>query len=364
MKTAPKVSVVTICYNQEKYIGEALQSFVEQQTDFPFEIIVADDKSTDKTPEIIEAYAKKYPDLFVPVLRKKNYGVQKNMRDALKRARGAYIALCEGDDYWTDNTKLQRQADFLDSHPAYGMCFHPVRVFFQNKEEEDSFFPAPEKGHVFTVNELLRWNFIQTNSVMYRKQNYDKMPEEALPLDWYMHLYHAQFGKIGYIDRVMGAYRRHASGIWWAAHNNRDELWRKHALEYLHTYKAILSMYGGDKKHVAILRNGTAEIFENIIDVENKYHEGLLHKATTMFPEDAEALMVSRQQKIREMESRIAELEKNLQAKHDESVELRKEIQDKADIVAAQAKELTAIKTSRVWVARNKVARVVGKKVI
>lgn len=363
MKGKPKVSVVTISYNQEKYIQEALESFVTQKTDFAFEVIVADDGSSDKTQELIASYAKRYPDIFRPILRNKNIGIHKNISDALNHARGDYIALCEGDDYWTDNTKLQRQADFLDKHPSYALCFHPVRVFFQNKEEEDSTFPEQGKDLKFTTEELLRWNFIQTNSVMYRKRNYRNLPQDVLPLDWYLHLYHAQYGKIGYIDRVMGAYRRHASGIWWASHDNADELWRKHAMQYLSTYRAISEMYGKNEKYKAIIGNGVADILKNTADVESKYHDGLLLKVVKTFPDYVEAFVISQQKKIRDTEEYANGVSGGLRGKEEQVVHLNKVINQKDQEIDAYLKELNTLKSSRVWVLRNKVARLTGKKV-
>lgn len=364
MRGRPKVSIVTISYNQEKYIQEALESFVTQETDFAFEVIVADDGSTDKTQEIITSYAARYPDIFRPILRDKNIGIHKNISDALSRARGEYIALCEGDDYWTDTTKLQRQADFLDKHPSYSLCFHPVRVFFQNKEEEDSIYPEQGHGYRFTIEELLRWNFIQTNSVMYRKRDYKNLPQDVLPLDWYLHLYHAQYGKIGYIDRVMGAYRRHASGIWWASHSNADELWRKHAMQYLSTYQAISSMYGKNEKYRTIISNGAADILRNTVDVESRYHDGLLLKIVSTFPDEIVAFILSQQKKIKDTEEYADGVSGGLHGKEEEVAHLNKMLGQKDQEAREYLKELDALKSSKIWVVRNRVARLIGKKVI
>ena len=132
MSKRPLVSVVSITYNQEKFIREALEGMVLQKTNFDFEIIVADDASTDATAAIIQEYADAYPGLIKPVLRKKNLGAIANSLSSLRLARGKYLALCEGDDYWTDENKLQKQVDFLEAHQDYALCFHPVRVFFDD----------------------------------------------------------------------------------------------------------------------------------------------------------------------------------------------------------------------------------------
>lgn len=249
----PKVSIVAISYNQESYVLEALESFLAQKTDFEFEVIIGDDASTDGTQKIISQFVKKHPKIVRPILRKRNVGVHENLFDVLRQAKGEYIALCEGDDYWTDPTKLQRQADFLDSHPDYALCFHPVKVFFQKGEEPDTIFPEDKEG--FTTERLLEVNYIQTNSVMYRKQTYDDLPIDILPLDWYLHLYHAQFGKIGFIDRVMASYRRHEGGIWWNTYKQPSLFWEKYGSAYLTFLRNIMTMYGRQPEYRDIILN-------------------------------------------------------------------------------------------------------------
>jgi glycosyltransferase involved in cell wall biosynthesis len=214
MTRKPLVSVIIITYNQENYIGQALESIVTQKTSFEFEVLVGDDMSTDKTPAIISDFAQRYPAIIKPIIRKKNLGPAPNFVETLKLSQGRYIAICEGDDYWTDPLKLQRQADFLDANPDCVVCFHPVRVIYENGTHEDEIYPVQKDG--FTLERLVEGNFIQTNSVMYRATNYNDLPDDILPLDWYLHLYHAKMGGIGFIDKTMAVYRRHKGGIWWS----------------------------------------------------------------------------------------------------------------------------------------------------
>lgn len=239
-KKAPKVSIVTICYKQEKYIAQALESFVSQKTNFDFEVIVGDDASPDDTQKIIKEYADKYPEIIKPILRRHNVGPGENVKDVYNRATGEYLAICEGDDFFTDENKLQIQVDYMEAHPDVSICFHPVKVFYQNKEKEDKEF-RPKR---ISVEALLKNNFIQTNSVMARRQNYEDMPVDIMPGDWYMNLFHAQFGKIGYIDKVMSAYRKHDQGIWWGAKPDSDEIFKKYGVAQFNTYMRILKMYG------------------------------------------------------------------------------------------------------------------------
>lgn len=285
---SPKVSVVSVSYNQEEYIRQTLEGFLDQQTDFDFEVVIADDASTDRTPEIIQEYADKYPRVIKPILRKKNIGVLQNFVDTLRAAKGKYIALCEGDDYWTDPEKLQRQFDFMESHPDYAVCFHPVRVVFENNEEKESIIPAIKGKFRPTREDLLKRNFIQTNSVMYRRQPYENMPQEdILPVDWFLHLYHAQFGKIGFINRAMSVYRRHPGGIWWDSYANMEGIWRKHGLRWLGLYVEILKMYRTKPAYRKIAEGSVINMFATLQKIAEKYGEDQFQKALARFPQEA-----------------------------------------------------------------------------
>lgn len=118
------VSIVCITYNHEPYLRQALEGFLMQETDFPVEIILAEDCSTDGTRTICEEYAEKYPGKIKYIYRDHNVGYNENEYEAMCTATGKYIAYCEGDDYWTDSLKLQKQVDFLESHPDYSVCWH------------------------------------------------------------------------------------------------------------------------------------------------------------------------------------------------------------------------------------------------
>ena len=122
----PLVSVCTITYNHEKFIAEALDSFLMQETDFPFELVVDDDCSPDGTADVVRQYMIKFPNIIKPNLREKNVGMMPNFIENMKRAKGKYIALCEGDDYWTDPLKLQKQVDFLEGNEGYVCAYHAV----------------------------------------------------------------------------------------------------------------------------------------------------------------------------------------------------------------------------------------------
>lgn len=254
----PLVSIICITYNQKEYITQTIDGFLEQKIDFPFEILVHDDASTDGTTEILKKYADSHPGVFRLFLEKENQYSKRNfkfIKDMYVASKGKYIAICEGDDFWTDPTKLQLQVDFLENHADYAVVFHPVRVFFENGEHDDSIFPDMKSG--FTLKRLLQSNFIQTNSVVYRAHSdYSDMVYDVLPGDWYTHLYHAQFGEIGFIDRVMSAYRRHEEGVWWSSMDeDRSEFWTKYRDGYMTFHAQLLKMYDSPEYSEVIARN-------------------------------------------------------------------------------------------------------------
>ncbi len=240
-----KVSILCPTYNHEKYISQALEGFVRQKTNFKFEVIIGDDCSTDRTPDIIQDYVDRYPDLFVFVRRNKNLGCRQNSLDLRRRVRGQYVALNEGDDYWTDPMKLQIQADYLDSHPECAVCFHPVLVIDEDKPKKQKVFPLIDQhlaGIKFSAEHLLRRNFIQTNSVMYRWQFHDLEDEgytsHLQPGDWYNHLLHAQYGQIHLLEKVMSVYRKHPGGVWSTAKDHITRM-KKWGNEHIHFFRTV-----------------------------------------------------------------------------------------------------------------------------
>ena len=132
------VSIRCVTYNQEKYISQALDSFLMQKTNFPFEIVVHDDASTDKTIEIIKEYEKKFPDIVKPIYETENqYSKKDNSLDLiiLSHLKGKYTAYCEGDDFWTNKNKLQKQVDFLEQNLDYGFCCTDVDIYYEDKKK-------------------------------------------------------------------------------------------------------------------------------------------------------------------------------------------------------------------------------------
>jgi glycosyltransferase involved in cell wall biosynthesis len=212
-----KVSVVMVTYNQEAYIGQAIEGVLMQQTDFPVELVIGEDCSTDGTRAIIEQFQTKYPDRIRAAFRDTNLGGAENFRQAYDDATGEYIALCEGDDYWTDPLKLQKQVTFLDAHPEYSFSFHNVNVLDQATGTTRHHLAPGTMQSRYTVANLFSGNFIQSCSVVYRRCNLPALPEwlQKLPIgDWPIHMLHAEHGPIHYQDEIMGVYRILSSGAW------------------------------------------------------------------------------------------------------------------------------------------------------
>lgn len=166
------VTIQCITYNHEPYIRQALEGFVMQKTNFRFEAIVHDDASTDGTAAIIREYAERYPDIIKPIYETENqYSKGDGSLGRIMRAHthGKYVALCEGDDYWTDPNKLQLQVDFLESHPDYSMCFHNAIVHYQDNSKPDHIYDKETQTKEYNIKDLiLRW-YVPTASIVYKK---------------------------------------------------------------------------------------------------------------------------------------------------------------------------------------------------
>lgn len=274
----PDVSIVCITYNHETYIGDALRSFLEQRQDgFRFEIIVADDASTDGTPEIVAQFCEPYPELMFPILRQHNVGIQRNLLDAMTKARGRYIALCEGDDYWIDSSKVVKQVRLLDADPSASLCFHPTRVTFAGNSESDSVWPKLDNAANFSVERLIMANYIPTNSVMYRNLgDYRSLVVgDVLPLDRLLHLMHAMSGRILFVDEVMSVYRRHPGGVWWDG-DGRTAFWSRNAHRYMAMYENMARIVGEDTELEKLVLVSMERTFSDIVrDLDDEQPEAL-----------------------------------------------------------------------------------------
>lgn len=164
------VSINCITYNQVNYIRQCLEGFLIQKTNFDYEVLIHDDASTDGTDDIIREYAQKYPTIIKPIFEKENQyskGVPISATFNYPRAKGKYIAVCEGDDYWTDPYKLQKQVDFLESHPEYAMCFHDCYI---RNETQNEFYHEEIQDRDYSVKELFSKWIVPTASMLLKKE--------------------------------------------------------------------------------------------------------------------------------------------------------------------------------------------------
>ena len=229
-KKIPAVSIGCVTFNHENYIAQAIESFLIQETSFPVEILIYDDASTDTTPEIIREYESAYPDVIMPIYQTENQFSKKqvrgiNLRFNFSRARGKYMAMCEGDDYWTESLKLQKQVDFLEANPEYVLCQHKTEMIW----EDDS---CPPKLQFCDRDELITQDILKrnlfsdslgpvprthTSSSVFRmslfRNGFPSRYEEIFAADRYMYLWASLQGKIKVLPDVMSVYRQHDGGI-------------------------------------------------------------------------------------------------------------------------------------------------------
>jgi glycosyltransferase involved in cell wall biosynthesis len=216
----PLVDIVLIAYNHERYVGQAIESVLAQQTDFAYRLIIGDDCSTDNTQAIIKSYAEQYPNLIKTMLDSEHRGFRHKDRVGIKAldvCNAKYVAFLDGDDYWTDPSKLQKQVAFLETHPDFSICYHNARMFYEDGSRETTNWLQPDHKEVSTLEDLLFVNFIPTCSVVFRRGLLGEWPDWLFTLgmaDWPIHIMNAQHGKIEYLNEVMATYRVHDKGTW------------------------------------------------------------------------------------------------------------------------------------------------------
>lgn len=226
MNAKIKVSVLMLTYNHGKYLAEAIESVVKQQTNFPFELVIGEDCSTDHTAQICREYQQKYPELIKLTVHDKNVGLQENFIRTYNQCTGQYMAICEGDDFWINKRKLQIQADFLDANPIYSACFHRALNYYQ----EDGSKSIGNGGHqkrVNTVYDIINSNPITNVTVMFRRGLFGELPEwfsRVTSYDFAVHVLNAEHGDVYFMNRVMAVYRQHKESIWSMASSEKQIL--------------------------------------------------------------------------------------------------------------------------------------------
>ena len=213
-----RVTVLVMTYNHERFIGQALDSTLTQETNFDYEILISEDYSTDRTRQIVQEYARHHPRRIRLILSDHNLRSNEIVTRGIRQALGEYIALLDGDDFWLDRHKLQKQVDFLDTHPECTVCFHQAIARDERGERPDWYWTPANQKEFSMLEDICMGNFIATGSTMFRRAAIDAPPEwysSFFPItDWPLHILNAEKGKIGYINEVMSVYRYHEDGAY------------------------------------------------------------------------------------------------------------------------------------------------------
>lgn len=282
----PLASIIVLAYNQEKYIVHTLEGLLMQRTSFPYEIIVHDDASSDSTSDIIRSYALNYPSIIKPILQKENkysvYGISFQFDYVFSEARGRYIAMCAGDDYWIDPLKLQKQVDFLEKNHDYGLI-HTKAVIY--KEETKRF----EGVHGYEVSDfegLLTENTIATLTVCLRNSLLKQYLKEINPQtkfewtaeDFPIWLWFINHSKIKFIKDITCFYRKHDLSI----SHNKDEAKN---LEFSEGVYAIVDYYLNKYPGLKSEKRIRARYYSNMIKMYflNKKWDGILNSAKIFY---------------------------------------------------------------------------------
>ena len=216
------VSVCMITYNHEEFICEAIEGVLMQKTNFPIELIIGEDCSTDNTRKIVLEYAEKHPDIICPLLPESNLGMMKNFIQTMEAARGKYIALCEGDDYWTDPYKLQKQVDFLEANEEYTVCSHRFHIYNKNankliQDHLADLFLDKEFGCEFDLEANMKYAMSKTLTLLFRRSSIDfsLLNQYKYTRDVHLQYHLLNQNRKGYcLSFFGGVYNEHEGGVY------------------------------------------------------------------------------------------------------------------------------------------------------
>ena len=273
------VSIICNAYNHEEYIRDALESFVMQKTNFKFEALVHDDASTDKTADIIREYEKKYPDIIKPIYQTENQ-YSKNVAIGIKyqfpRAKGKYIAVCEGDDYWIDPYKLQKQFNAMEKHPELDVCTHSSMTIDAKSGEILEYTRPSRKNGIIPVEKVINGGggFVSTNSLFYRAEINKNIPEfrKYLCLDYTVQIHSSLRGGMLYINDCMSAYRYMVQGSWtqrMKADEKKTEEHNKKVTRMLEILNRETQYRYSKTINLHIMQNKSQDVYNKVL---NKQH--------------------------------------------------------------------------------------------
>ena len=277
------VSVLCTAFNHGEYIAQALESFVSQQTDFPFEVLVNDDRSSDNTADIIREYAEKYPHIIRPFIQEKNlYSQGINIYDHVfyPNAKGKYFAICEGDDYWTDPMKLQLQVDFLENHPEYSACVHNTLISHCDGSAADRELIPPSEDRDLPFEHVIKGMAVSfhTSAILARREYLEESPDfKAVAVkynfsDYPVAIWLTMKGKVRFLERSMSVYRVASNaGSWSHGVGRRYGSLKTFITGEVAMFKALLPHLEGERLEAA--RQELLEREFELMFIEGRMHE-------------------------------------------------------------------------------------------
>jgi glycosyltransferase involved in cell wall biosynthesis len=278
-----KVTVLLTTYNHEKYIAQALDTVLMQETEFDYEIVVLEDCSTDRTRDILLSYQMQYPGKIRLRLAERNEPTNSRpFAEEFQASSSPYIAMLDGDDYWTSSKKLEKQVEFLEAHPDCVLCFHNAIMIYEDGRVPGRYNGLNQKP--FSVLEdLWQYCFIASATPMLRKNVLDKFPEwyYTTPVgDWPLYMLCAQHGQIGYMDEILAVYRIHGEGIW-SKQNKIQKL------------ESLIAIYESMNANLGFRYNGIVQSriskWKNDLEIAKRVEE----LAAAVLPREATVIVIS-----------------------------------------------------------------------
>jgi RimJ/RimL family protein N-acetyltransferase/glycosyltransferase involved in cell wall biosynthesis len=213
----PTVSIFCMVYNHEKYISDAIEGFLMQKNNFNSVIVIGEDCSRDGSRNVINSYVERFPGKFRLIYHDLNVGAHKNQQIVLKNCNGKYVAMCEGDDYWTDHLKLQTQIDYLEANHKYSICFTDYSIYHQNSNSHvyPNLTEKYKNINTFSRKDIVLNNFIPTLTSVFRNKpdTLNFLNKELFPGDWFIHILNSKYGKIKFLPINSAVYRKHEGGV-------------------------------------------------------------------------------------------------------------------------------------------------------
>lgn len=271
------IAILMPTYNHGNFITQSIEGVVSQLTDFTFKLFIVDDYSTDNNSQICQQFADAYPDKIVFSRNERNLGANKTgeiLREKGFSSNAKYVAICEGDDYWTDPYKLQKQVDFLEANKGYSICFHPAYEMIEGTTITISNSNLKKSSLTLTIEDLALGNFIHTPTVVFRNIFSEELPQWILQCpvgDYPLYLLVATYGKIKFLNEPMAVYRIHNESSW-SSLRERDK-WQK----WINVLEVLIPHFKGTVREILEM-----QAFANSVRVAELYNsEGDTEKYLT-----------------------------------------------------------------------------------